>query len=274
MFAVILLLINLATIFFGIYLFDYLPDGSVNTVWIILLSIISGTVVMVLVFALYVDIFYVLVAKRKPKNSMLKHFIAKQIMTIPLVATNTRIEVIGKENLPNDPGFSIYSNHTSMMDIPVLMYKLKEYPVAFLAKEVVGKLISVGKWTPELGCVMIDRENTRKGAEAIINVIKNVKNGSTVVIFPEGTRSKEFGKLLDFKHGSFKVALKSKAPLVPVSIVKPANFKSIKWPFPKRIKLIIHQPIPYEEVKQMTSVELSQKVRSIIEEPITITMQK
>jgi 1-acyl-sn-glycerol-3-phosphate acyltransferase len=265
MFAIILLLINLATIFFGIYLFDYLPDGSVNTVWIILLSIIAGTVVMVIVFALYVDIFYVLVAKRKPKNSMLKHFIAKQIMTVPLVATNTRIEVVGKENLPKDPGFSIYSNHTSMMDIPVLMYKLKEYPIAFLAKQVVGRLVSVGKWTPQLGCVMIDRENTRKGAEAIINVIKNVKSGITMVVFPEGTRSKETGKLLDFKPGSFKVALKSKAPLVPVSIVKESNFKNIKWPLKKKIKLVIHEALPYDKVKTMTSIELSNHVKNIIE---------
>ena len=196
---------------------------------------------------------------------MFKHAIAKQIMTVPLFFTNTRIKVVGLENLPKDPGFSIYANHTSMMDIPVLMYKLKKYPVAFLAKKVVADLFAIGKWTPPLGCVSIDRTDARKGAEAIIKVIKNVKSGSTMVVFPEGTRTHEIGKLIEFKAGSFKVALKSKAPLVPMTIVKPLNFKEVKWPFVKRITLVIHEPILFEDFKQMSSADLCEKVKTIIE---------
>ena len=265
MFAIILLIINFIVSVLGVYLFDYQIDGIINSPVIIILSILAGTLAMFVVFFLYVDIFYFLVAKRKPKNSKLKHFIAKQIMTVPLVATNTRIKVVGLENLPKDPGFSIYSNHTSMMDIPVLMYKLKKYPVAFLAKQVVGDLFSVGKWTPELGCVMIDRTNPRKGAEAIINVIKNVKSGISMVVFPEGTRSPKVGELIEFKPGSFKAALKSKAPLVPITISKPKNFKSVKWPMPKRITIVIHEPIPFEDIKGMPSMDLADKVKTIIE---------
>jgi 1-acyl-sn-glycerol-3-phosphate acyltransferase len=115
---------------------------------------------------------------------------------------------------------------------------------------------------------MIDRDNPRKGAESIINVIRNVKNGSTMVIFPEGTRSKVIGKTNEFKPGSFKVALKSKAPLVPISIVKPSNFKKIKWPFPKRITLMIHEPIPFDEFRKMTTIDLSDKVKNIIDAPL------
>lgn len=268
MFTIILLLFDILVSFFGIYVFDYRIDGVVNDPIVIILSILAGIFVFVLLFVLYVEVFYLLVAKRLPKTSMTKHFIAKQIMSIPLFFTHTRTTVIGMDNLPKDPGFSIYSNHTSMMDIPLLMYKLKKYPVAFLAKEVVERIISVGKWTPTLGCVMIDRENTRKGAESIIKVIKNVKQGSTMVIFPEGTRSPNIGTTIDFKPGSFKVALKSKAPLVPMSIVKPLNFKTIKWPFKKPITLVIHPPIPYEEYRKMTTQELSDNVRKIIEEPL------
>ncbi len=265
MFAVILLVINFVVSVLGVYLFDYQIDGIVNNPFIIIASLVVGTIVMVGVFFLYVEVMYILVAKTQPQNSMVKHFFAKQIMSVPLVYTNTRIKVIGKEKLPKNPGFSIYANHTSMMDVPVLMYKLNKYPVAFLEKLVVGNLLSIGKWTPKLGCVLIDREDARKGAESIIHVIKNIKSGSTMVIFPEGTRSREIGKMLDFKAGSFKVALKSKAPLVPISIVKPQNFKKIIWPLPKRITVVIHDPIPYEDFKDMSSTDLSAKVRSIIE---------
>lgn len=268
MFAILLLIINITVSVLGIYLFDYQADGFINNPIVIVLSLLVGTIVMLVVFFLYIEVGYLLVAKGKPQNSKFKHFIAKQIMTVPLFYTNIRVKVIGKENLPKDSGFSIYINHTSMMDVPVLMYKLNKYPVAFLQRKAVRELFAIGKWTPELGCITIDRDNARKGAEAIINVIRNIKNGSTMVIFPEGTRSKVIGEMNEFKPGSFKVALKSKAPLVPMTIVKPENFRKIKWPFPKRITLIIHEPIPFNEVRQMTSIDLSSKVRNIIDAPL------
>ena len=268
MFAILLIVINITASILGVYLFDYRVDSVINNPIVIILSILMGTVVMLIVFFLYIDVLYFLVAKRRPQTSKFKHFFAKQIMTVPLVLTNTRVKVIGKENLPKNPGFSIYSNHTSMMDIPVLMYKLYKYPVAFLERQAVGELFAIGKWTPKLGCVIIDRNNPRKGAEAIINVIRNIKNGSTMVVFPEGTRSKEIGKLNEFKPGSFKVALKSKAPLIPITIVKPKNFKKVKWPLPKRITVVIHKPIPFNEFRNMASLDLSVKVRKIIEAPL------
>jgi 1-acyl-sn-glycerol-3-phosphate acyltransferase len=264
MFAIILIIINIVVSILGVYLFDYQVDEIINSPLVIVLSILAGTLVMLASFFIYIEVFYVLVAKRRPTTSRLKHILAKQIMTVPLVATNTQVKVVGKENLPSNTGFSIYSNHTSMMDVPVLMYKLNKHPVAFLAKKAVINLFAVGKWTPKLGCVMIDRSNARKGAESIINVIKNVKSGSTMVVFPEGTRSNEIGTLNEFKPGSFKVALKSKAPLVPITIVKQKNFKKVKWPLPKRITLVIHEPIPFSEYKGMASLELAEKVRKII----------
>lgn len=268
MFARLLLMINITVSILGVYLFDYKIDSVVNNPFVIIISIILGSIIMLTIFFLYIEIFYYLIARGQPKDSKLKHFLAKQIMTVPLFFSNTRVKVIGKENLPQDPGFAIYANHTSMMDIPVLMYKLNKYPVAFLAKQKVGNLFAIGKWTPKLGCVMIDRSNARKGAESIINVIKNVRSGSTMVVFPEGTRTSEIGSLIDFKPGSFKVALKSKAPLVPITIVKPQNFKKVKWPFPKRIKVVIHKPIAFSEFLEMTSLDLAIKVREIIEGPL------
>lgn len=264
MFAYLLILINLTVSILGIYLFDHQVDGVINSPLIILLSLLSGTIVMVLVFFLYVEIFYILFGKNDPYTSKRKHFIAKQLMTIPIVWLNIRVTVLGKENLPKDTGFSIYSNHTSMMDIPIFMYHLKDYPVAFLAKEVVRNIFSLGKWTPALGGVMLDRSNARKGAESIIKVIKNVKNGSTMVIFPEGTRAHKLNTLLDFKPGSFKVALKSKRPLVPVTLVKS---KKRPWPLPDRVTMVIHKPLLYNDFKQMTSNELAETVKNTINKP-------
>lgn len=268
MLTIALFLINLIITASGIYIFDYQVDNSINNPLVIILSITVAWILMFLILGVYIELAYYLVANKKPKNSMLMHKLAKQMVSFPMHLTNMKVSVEGKENLPKDPGFSIYVNHTSMMDISVLMYKLYDYPVAFLEKENVGELFSLGKWTHKLGCVMINRDNDRKAAESIINVIKNIKSGSTMVVFPEGTRSKEIGKLLDFKQGSFKVALKSKAPLLPITIVKAKNYNNIKWPFRKNIKLVIHEPIPFEVLKTMKTLELSEKVREIIAGPL------
>ncbi|MEC9485267.1 MAG: lysophospholipid acyltransferase family protein [Candidatus Izemoplasma sp.] len=268
MLTIALLIINFIIAGFGIYWFDYLPDQMINHPLIIISSLVLGTIGMVIALLMYIEVFYILIAKRNPKTSMLKHKIAKQMVSIPLHLTHVKITVEGMEHLPKDPGFTIFSNHTSLMDIPVLMYKLYEYPVAFLQKKVVANLFSVGKWTPELGCVNIDRTNPRKGAEAIIQTIKHVKQGSTMVIFPEGTRGSEIGELLPFKDGAFKVALKSKAPLVPITIVKPKRYKKIIWPLKKPIKLIIHPPLQYNTYKNLKSQELSERVKEIIKKSL------
>ncbi len=268
MLTLFLFLINICISITGIYIYDYQVDQSVNDPLVILLSILCGTILMILLALIYEEGFYYTVAKKKPLNSMLKHKIAKQMMSFPLYFMNYKITVEGKKNLPKDPGFSIYSNHTSMMDIPLLMQALYEYPVAFLAKKVVVKLPLIGKWTPALGCVSIDRTDARKGAEAIIQTIRNIKTGNTMVVFPEGTRTKVTGRLLPFKDGSFKVALKSKRPLVPVTIVKPKNFDNIKWPFRRNIKVVIHEALPYDEYRTKKSSDLSEHIKSIIEKAL------
>lgn len=268
MLTIILLLLNAAFAATGIYLFDYQVDLSVDNALVIVLSLLSGTIFMVLLGAIYEELFFITVAKKKPINSMLKHTIAKQLLSFPVYVTNRRIKVVGRENLPKEPGFSIYSNHTSMWDIPVLMHTLSKYPVAFLAKEVVETLPFIGKWTPTLGCVMIDRSNDRKAAESIIQVIRNIKGGSTMVIFPEGTRTPKLGTLIPFKDGSFKVALKSKAPLVPITIHKASNYKKRFWPLKKQITVHIHPAIPFQDLKGMKSQDLSEKVKAIIEEKL------
>ncbi|MGS0972301.1 MAG: lysophospholipid acyltransferase family protein [Candidatus Izemoplasmataceae bacterium] len=261
MLSIFLVFVQLFSISVFIYVFDYQVDDKVNQIGIILLGILVGLIVMLLVLYLYIEVFYQLLGKKKPMTSMVKHKMATQMVSIPLHLTHTKITIVGKEHLPSNPGFTIYSNHTSLMDIPLYMYGFYDYPVAFLAKEKVKNIFAIGKWVEALGGVMIDRENTRKGAEAIIKVIKHVKMGLTMVIFPEGTRSKDPKKLLPFKDGSFKVALKSKAPLVPMTIVKK---EKVSWPRKKEVTIIIHEAIPYEEMKDLKSQELSAKVEEVI----------
>jgi len=259
-----LLVVDISFTLLGIYIFDYQVDGVINNPFIILLSLISGIIAAFLAAIIFLEISYVMFAKGKQNNSKFKHKIAKQIVSVPIHLFNVRTIVIGKENLPKDHEFLIYANHTSELDISILMYKLPEYPIAFLAKKAVLGYLSIGKWAASIGCVMLDRENNRKGVTAVSEVADNVRSGSTMVVFPEGKIKREVGKLLKFRRGAFKIALESGVPLVPISIVKDEKYNSRFWPMKKKFTIVIHKALSYNGYKNFNSTELSEKVREII----------
>lgn len=271
MLSIILIVVNFSITIFGIYQFDYRPDGSINDILTIVLSILAGPIITALLFWLFLEVLYLSIKNGKHQKSMIAHKFVNQVVGIPIHFSRMRIKVVGKENLPKDPGFSIYVNHSSWIDPTILMHGLYNNPVGALGKEWAFKIFAIGRFAPKMGFVMIQREDPRQSAEAIKQVISNVKDGFSMVIFPEGTRSPNVRALLDFKAGAFKVALRSGKPLVPITIVKPVNYNKIKWPFAKRVTLVIHKPIPFDEFKSLKTQELSQIVKEIIEVPLKKT---
>ena len=259
-----LLIVDIGFTLLGIYIFDYRVDGVINNPFVILFSLIFGIVAAFLAAIIFLELSFIMFAKGKPNNSKFKHKIAKQIVSVPVHLFNVRTKIVGKENLPNDNKFLIYANHTSELDISILMYKFPEYPIAFLAKKAVLGYLSIGKWAASIGCVMLDRDNNRKGSTAVSQVAENVNSGSTMVVFPEGKIKREVGKLLKFRRGAFKIALESGVPLVPISIVKDKKYNNKFWPMKKKFTIIIHQALAFNEYRNFNSTQLSEKVREII----------
>lgn len=270
MLSIIIILVNITVTVFSIYIFDYRVDGIINNIYVIILSLIGGIIITVLLVILLLEVFYLLLPKRKIQKSMFTHKILKQILSVPIHYSLMKLKVIGKDNLPKDSGFTIYANHSSWIDTPIIVYGLYDNPVGAIGKDGAFQIPIVGKLAPKFGGVMIFRENPRQSAEAIRQVITNVKNGFSMLIFPEGTRSPNINSLLEFKPGAFKVALRSGKPLVPITIVRPKNYRKIKWPFIKRVTLIIHEPLLFEDFSTMKSLELSNKVREIIDRPLNV----
>ncbi len=130
--------------------------------------------------------------------------------------TGSTIEVRGQENLPEKGPFVIVSNHQGNFDIPILIGYL-ECPIGFISKVEVKKLPIIRDWMTYMNCVFLDRKNPRQAVKVINQGAENVKNGTPIVIFPEGTRSKGL-KMNEFKAGSFKLAEKASATIVPVAI--------------------------------------------------------
>jgi 1-acyl-sn-glycerol-3-phosphate acyltransferase len=126
------------------------------------------------------------------------------------------IEVRGEENLPSDRAVVFIGNHQGNFDIPILLGFVKK-PMAFISKIEVLKIPYLGGWMRQMQCVFLDRKNMRQSVEAMREAENTLKRGYSLAIFPEGTRSRG-GPVADFKAGSFKIAYKAGAPIVPITI--------------------------------------------------------
>ncbi len=178
--------------------------------------------------------------------------------------SGSTINIKGLENIPDQNGILFMSNHQSNFDILLL---LAELPVqhGFVAKVELDHIPFFSRWMRCIHCLFMDRNDMKQSAQTIIDGIKQLKAGINMVIFPEGTRSKG-APVGEFKAGSFKLATKSKAPIVPVTIdgtykVMEGNKNKIK---PAEINLIIHEPIYTDKLTKEEIAELPEKVRSII----------
>jgi len=180
--------------------------------------------------------------------------------------SGSQVKVIGEENIPKDKSVLFVSNHQSNFDIPLLLGFIDK-PKAFIAKVELAKIPILSQWMKAMGCIFIDRGNVRQSLRAINEGVNLLKAGHSLVIFPEGTRSKD-GQLGEFKHGSFKLATKSDARIIPVTIkgahkIMPKGKLAIR---PSKVEVIISKPVYIDEEIKKDSKALADKVKNIIKE--------
>ena len=122
--------------------------------------------------------------------------------------------VKGKENIPENEAVIYVPNHQGLFDMPALILNTPT-PCGFIAKKELKKVPIVRTWMWLLDCVFIDRQNKREARVAIKESIELINKGRSMVIFPEGTRSRD-GVPLPFKSGVMMIAKETKAKIVPV----------------------------------------------------------
>ena len=128
------------------------------------------------------------------------------------------INVTGQENLPEDGPVVFISNHQGFADVLPFMCCVP-FQAGYIAKEEIRKVPHFGKWIKRIRGIYINRGDARESLKSINEGVEYLKQGFSIVIFPEGTRAKapDF-ELGEFHHGSFKLATKAKVPIVPVTI--------------------------------------------------------
>lgn len=179
--------------------------------------------------------------------------------------SGAKVKVFGEENIPKDIPVLFISNHQGNFDIALFMSYIDK-PKGYVAKIEMKKVPIVRTWMEYINCVFMDRSNLRKSAEAIMEGVKILKSGYSLVIFPEGTRSRG-DTMGEFKAGSFKLATKAKVPIVPVTIkgsykLMEQNGKKIK---PAEVEMYIHPMIETANLTKEDLEALPSRVKAIIE---------
>ena len=176
----------------------------------------------------------------------------------------TNIKVINPENLPEEGPCVYVSNHQSYADILVLLNVIK-HQTGFIAKEELASIPVFSKWILRIGSLFILRGDARESLKTISEGVDMIKDGYSLVIFPEGTRSRG-GQMGEFKPGSLKLATKAKTVVVPLTIN--GRYKMYEEPgqITKNvtIEITVHKPV---DTSQMDRKELA-GLSEVLEETI------
>jgi 1-acyl-sn-glycerol-3-phosphate acyltransferase len=199
-----------------------------------------------------------------PNSENRIHKIAKLWAKILLLISNTKVEIIGKENILRGKPQIFMANHQSDFDILIV---LGHIPGQFrwIAKKELFHIPIFGAAMKTAGYIEIDRNNHEKAMQSLDEAALRIREGKSVMSFPEGTRSSD-GEIKSFKQGIFHLAIKSSVPIIPVSIIGSGKImpkRSLKVT-PGKIKLIIDKPIDVKNYDIENRHELIDQVRKVI----------
>jgi len=176
-----------------------------------------------------------------------------------------RVKIHGMERLDPKKSYIFMLNHQSWFDIFVV-YGWLPFFFKWIMKASLRKAPFIGAACAAAGHIFIDRNNPKAAQESLEKAKQELQKGSSIVIFPEGTRTYD-GKLGKFKRGGFKIATDLGFPIVPITLRgcferMPRNTLVIK---PGKIEMHVHEPIDVSGYTQENIPELMQKTREIIE---------
>jgi 1-acyl-sn-glycerol-3-phosphate acyltransferase len=208
----------------------------------------------------------IIAARFAPGGENAAHRVAHAWGKTILRLSGVTVEVVGTDNIPENTSIVFMANHQSNFDILSL---LAHIPVQFrwISKKEVFRTPLMGPAMRRAGYISIDRENRGKAIQSLEEAARVIKNGKSVMTFPEGTRSPD-GTIRPFKKGLFYLAIKSGVPIVPISIIGSRRImpkKSLHID-PGTITMVIGRPIETANMTIDHRDDLMATVRSVIEE--------
>ena len=199
----------------------------------------------------------------KQRYALAKHCIYRMNKTGKITT-----EAYGLENLPKEGGYIMYPNHQGKYDVLGILITHEE-PCSFVMDKNKSHTILVREFIDLVQGKRLEKDNPRQGIVIINEVTKEVAAGRKYILFPEGGyKFNNRNKVCDFKAGSFKIALKSKAPIIPIALIDSYKVFNSFHLGPITTQVHYLEPITYDEYKDMKTQEIAALVKKRIEEKI------
>jgi 1-acyl-sn-glycerol-3-phosphate acyltransferase len=193
-----------------------------------------------------------------------QHACARLWSRLILATSGVRLQMEGVENLKTGETAIYCANHQSAMDIPVMFVSLP-LQFRFVAKRSLFNLPFLGWHLRRSGHIAVERDRPRQAMKGLEQAAQRVREGTCVVLFPEGHRSRS-GQIGPFKRGSFHLAILAGVPIVPITIngtrhiLKPDTY----YVRSGSVEIIIHPAIPTLDLTLQDVEALSEQVRAQI----------
>ena len=218
--------------------------------------------------------FFVLIVYPFDRKGRVGHRFARLWGKAALLANRVKVRMEGMEHLKGEGPYIFMSNHQGSYDIFALLGHLP-FQFKWLAKKELFSIPFFGWTMAAAGYISIDREGTRETVKAMNEAAQKIKDGMSVVIFPEGSRSPD-GLLQPFKKGGFTLAVKSKVPIVPISITGSRDImpKDKLTATSGEIRIRMGKPIETQNYSLKDRRSLMEKVSETISKNFELISQK
>lgn len=204
------------------------------------------------------------------KTGRSQHRLAQAWARACLAVSGGRLTVIGAENLYKHPVAVYASNHTSYMDTPVIFATLP-FQFRILAKKELWSIPFIGWYLARSGQIPVETENARGSLASLNAGVKALRAGMPLFVFPEGSRTPD-GELKSFMAGAGFLAIRAQVAVVPIALSGVYDLLPIHTGhfFPCDMTLTVGEPIETTGMTMRQAEELTLKVRSRIEEMLTV----
>ena len=194
-----------------------------------------------------------------------RYRLAKHVIRLMKLSGKVHTKAYGSENLPKEGGYIMYPNHQGKYDALGIIHTHK-LPCSVVMDKAKSNSFLVKEFIDLLQGKRLEKDNVRQALTIINEVAKEVLAGRRYILFPEGGYENNATNRLNFKAGSFKSAIKAKAPIVPVALID--SYKVFHGFSFKKVITQVHylKPIYYEEYKNLKTNEIASMVQGRIQQ--------
>ncbi len=196
------------------------------------------------------------------RRGRLAHGCARAWSRWILGTTGVRVDARGLDRVDGDRSYVFVSNHQSIYDIPVLFASIPAQ-LRIISKASLGAFPVLGwhlRWT---GHLLVDRK--RAGAGTLGQVAAMIRRGDSLIVFPEGTRSRD-GQVARFKRGLFLLAIEAGVAVVPVAVggTRHVMLKGRLMTCPGDVSVVVHDPISTDGLTRDDARRLAEQAQGVV----------